>query len=63
MYVRGKHVSANHKQGKFANILVHLVNCDIILNMHFSSQDVDTIYLSQDSRELSLQDFDHLNSK
>ncbi|KAK3085253.1 hypothetical protein FSP39_000718 [Pinctada imbricata] len=25
--------------------------------------DVDTIYLSQDSRELCLQDFDHLNSK
>jgi hypothetical protein len=26
-------------------------------------QDVDTIYLSQDSRELNLQDFDHLNPK
>ncbi|XP_078337738.1 F-actin-uncapping protein LRRC16A-like isoform X7 [Crassostrea virginica] len=25
--------------------------------------DVDTIYLSQDSRELNLQDFDHLNTK
>ncbi|KAK3597571.1 hypothetical protein CHS0354_018165 [Potamilus streckersoni] len=27
------------------------------------SWDVDTIYLSQDSRELCLRDFDHLNSK
>ena len=25
--------------------------------------DIDTIYLSQDSHELCLQDFDHLDSK
>ena len=29
----------------------------------FYLQDVDTIYLSQDSKELCLNDFDHLESK
>ena len=33
------------------------------LTLRPGSQDVDTIYLSHDSRELSLQDFDHLDPK
>lgn len=29
----------------------------------FPSQDVDTIYLTQDTRELNLQDFSHLENR
>lgn len=29
----------------------------------FSNQDVDTIYLTQDTRELNLQDFSHLDHR
>lgn len=33
------------------------------MNSYNVSQDVDTIYLSHDTRELDLRDFDHLDQK
>lgn len=32
-------------------------------NFLFDQQDVDTIYLTQDTRELNLQDFSHLENR
>ena len=47
----------------FFNVSIVLMKSNITSFSFCLHQDVDTIYLSQDSRELCLQDFDHLSGK
>lgn len=42
---------------------IELLASEILFREIYKFQDVDTIYLSHDTRELNLRDFDHLDQK